>query len=259
MHSIEFLQYKTQYPGNWNELNREQLLFISLLMAQKMEKPSFNTIVLQFFTDIPWKEFFKIPVVALTEMAKTIDFLHSKRELTINLIPELIIKGIGVRSLHATTQQATTIQGPQNQMTNATFEQFFGHTESAFSAYAKTNDMEMLDYLISSLYSFENETFNPLVVEQNQKLIKNIDTKFKIAVLLFYLGCRDLMANKFPELFKKSKTKIAASDMYYFEMVENLNNENLSNNEKVKKSNLWEAFTRLTAMIEKARKLKARK
>lgn len=251
MHTIKFLTYNKTFPSEWNELTRDQLLFISSMVANGTGKETFNVRALQYFTQIPWKDFFKINEIAIKEMADKIEWIHKKRELTINLIPELAINGMDVQ-----THGRASLQGPSDSMLNASFEQFFGHTEPAFSAFANTQNAEMLNYLVASLYSFENDEFNPKMVELNKNLVTPIDAGIKTAILFFYMGCRDLMANKYPDLFKKSKTKSASGDLDYFEMIDGLNNENLTGNEAIKRSNLWEAFTRLTAMIEKSRKIK---
>lgn len=245
MHKFEFLTYKRHYAGEWNELTDDQLLFVSHMFDRGLEIEVFNTLTLQNFTQIPWAYFFTISPEAIMEMSETISFLHDTKELTRNLLPTLKIK-------------KTILQGPADAMMDVTFEQFFGHCEPAFAAYAENNDIKMLNHLVAALYSFENEKFNPDSIEKNKKLVANLRSNYKTAVVFFYLGCRDLMAGRFPRLFD-GKEKKTASDLAYFEMVENLNNEDISNNEQIKKSNIYEAFVRLTAMIEKAEKLKKQK
>lgn len=243
MHKFEFKKYKRHYAGTWNELTDEQLLFVSHLFDKGLEIEVFNTLVLQNFTQIPWKHFFEISAEAIMDMAKTIEFLHETKELTKNLLPEI-------------KAGKKTLCGPADSMMDVTFEQFFGHTEPAFAAFVKNNDTDMLNHLVAALYSFENETFNADLIEENKRLVADINRFYKTAVVFFYLGCRDLMAGRFPKLFSNKKTSGQASDLAYFEMVENLNNENISNNEIIKKSNIYEAFVRLTAMIDKAETLK---
>ncbi|NHZ84404.1 MAG: hypothetical protein GWP19_00805 [Planctomycetia bacterium] len=244
MHTFEYLKYKRHYAAMWNELTDEQLLFVSHLFDQGLEFEAFNTLVLQNFTQIPWKYFFEISPEAIISLSGTIDFLHKGTELTINLLPKLKIN-------------KKTLNGPANAMMDVTFEQFFGHTEPAFTAFAQNNDMDMLNHLIAALYSFENEIFNADLIEGNKRLISSgLRRNYKTSIVFFYLGCRDLMAGRFPKLFSNKKTTTKANDLAYFEMLENLNNENISNNEIIKKSNIYEAFVRLTAMIEKSEKLK---
>ena len=243
MHTFEYLTYKRNYPGIWNEMSQNQLLFVAQLFGSNMELEAFNTLVLQNFTDIKWEHFFNISSETIAEMAKTIEFLHNTKELTINLLPKLKVKH-------------KKLEGPADAMINLTFEQFFGHTEPAFTAYAQNDDKEMLNHLVAVLYSFENGKFNADLIDENKELVKGLKKNYKTAVLLFYLGFRDLITAKFPKLFKSKKTTGKASDLHYFEMIENLNNENITNNEKIKQSNIYEAFIRLTAMIEKAENLK---
>ncbi len=246
MHSLQFKTYNVTYPSNWNELDKEQLLFISQLYVSELEKERFNILAMQAFTQIKWKDFFKIPQECFTDFDKTLEWLHKSCELTINLLPKI-------------NHNQNVFYGPGDTMLNFTFEQFFGHTEPAFTNYLKTNDVQWLDYLFSAIYSFNaDKDFKPNKVEKNIDKVKQLPAKYKQAALLYYIGCRDLITNKFPLLFKKKKTVGKASDMHYFEMVDNLNNESLADNEKIKSSNIWESLLRLTNMIEKAQKLKSK-
>jgi hypothetical protein len=236
------MEYKGEYASSWDELTADQLLFVSGLFNLSFSLETFNVLVLQFFTKLPWNMFFKIKTAYILEMSDTISFLHKNIDLTENKFP--VIKS-GSKKLY----------GPSDKLMDLTFEQFFGHTEPAFTAYAQNNDNEMLSYLVAALYSFEKGKFNPDLIEKNILLMPKISDKQKTAVSFFYAGCRDLLAGQFPKLFSAKKTS-GLTGISYFEMIENLNNENVSNNEKVKQANLYESLTRLTGIIEKAENIK---
>jgi len=247
MHNLKYRTYDVIYPSCWNEINKQQLLFISQLYLSEMGQEQFNVIAMQNFTKIKWQDFFEIPQECFIEFDKTLEWMHKSSELTVNLLPIVACKD-------------EIFYGPEDTILNFTFEQFFGHTEPAFTNYFKTNKIEWLDYLFSSIYSFnKNKEFVLKKIDKNISAVKELPIKYKQAALLYYIGCRDLITNKFPSLFKKKRSVGKASDMHYFQMVENLNNKNLANNEKVKKSNIWEALTRLDAMLKKSEMLKSRK
>jgi len=245
MHNLKFLKYNIQFPGNWNELTTNQLLFSASLFNRNFSKETFFVLIIQNFTGIKWDDFFKMPVTAITEISEKLKFLLEQPELTENKLKKIRIKN-------------KTIYGTENALLNVTFEQYFGHVEPAFAAYMNDEEnIEMLNYMISSLYAFESDTgkFNPDLIPGNMDLMHKLQIKYKYAVLLFYLGCRDLLSSKFPKLFSNKKIK-GTNELAYFEMIENLNNENISNNNAVKESNIYEAFIRLTKMIEKNEELR---
>lgn len=253
MHKLELTTYnrgfKREYPESWNELSAAQLLYVAFLMSKEYELEKYNILLLKNFLNIKGRLFYKITGAAVTELADTISFIHEKKELTYNKLPVLKFKkGLKKYKLY----------GPDNGMLNLTFEQFFGHCEPALNNYIKTKDIRSLNYLVASLYTFEKGKFNPDDIEKIKKSVKRLHIKYKIAVLLFYLGCKDFFAYKFQKLFKveKNSSNKEVSDFYFIELTDQLNNENLSNNEQIKKTNITEAFIRLTRMIELSEQLK---
>jgi len=247
MNTFEYLKYKTEYPEKWNELTKKQLLFVAALMHRKLDRKVVETLILQKFTCVPLRKFYDIPALALSDMAETIAFLFDKKELTVNLLPVIILKE---------NRKKVSLHGPDDGLLDLTFEQFFGYSETYFSRFAESGAYEQLNNLVCSLYVREKGIFNPDMFDNNLKLVRKMPSAYKFSILLFYLGCRDLMSNKFPELFRTKKTKSVVSDFHYFELIDQLSNENITNNNQIKQSNVYEAFVRLTAMIKKAEQIK---
>lgn len=253
MHKVEItIQKKTikrELPQNWNELSVQQLLYVAHLMGKSHPLTMFNTFLLFFLLRIDRKAFFSFSGLIVADLTKAIDFIHETKELTLNKLPEIKVKRLF---------KEYTFYGPADGCLSLTFEQFFGHCEPALNDYIKTKNISSLDYLIASLYTTEKENFDADKIQDIQKYVKRLKLNYKIAILLFYLGCKDYFAFRFPLLFKKqtSKTNVGkVSDLYLIELTDQLNNESLGNNEQVKKSNILEAFMRLSRMIELSEKL----
>ena len=245
-------KYVHEYPSSWNELSKEDLLYVSRLMNLNLPVEKFNIFLLRRFLGIPNKFLFSIDSKIFTELADTITFIHEKKELTLNKLPELKIKkGLFSYILH----------GPESGMFNLSHEQFFGYCEPSFSNMISTGNNDYLDYLIASLYTFEKGVFNSSDVEKIKALVKRLKPEFKTAILLFYMGSKDFFAYKFPKLFKNGSgnAKGLQSDLYFIELTDQLNSQNLSNNDQIKKTNILEVFMRLTKMIELSDQLKQKK
>jgi len=241
LNNIEFLRYKRQFPENWNEFTKEQLTFVSSVLRCNIKREVAEILIIKKFLQFSNNVFHKIHALAIADIAKAISFIFEKKELTINLIPVIKIR-------------RKQFYGPENACLDLTFEQFFGYAETYFILFAETGQIEHLDNLVCSLYSQKKGSFNPDFFEKNLKLLKTVNTNVKFSIFLFYTGCRDLIASKFPELFSNTKSNQSKSQFHYFELIDNLNNDTIANNDSIKKSNVYEAFVRLSTMIKKPKK-----
>lgn len=257
----EFLKYKKDYPENWNELTVKQLLFIAFLMNKGYNLEKLNVMIIKNFLNIKNRYFFDISGEAMSELAKSISFIHETKTLTSNKIPEINIKINFFSWIFTPRKRKCKLYGPSDGLLTLTFEQFFGHCEPALNDYVKTKNISSLDYLVASLYTYKKEKFIPDDIEEILKKVKKLNLDYKVAILLFYIGCKDFFAYKFQKLFKteKSSSNKQISDLHFIELTDQLNNEDLSNNEQIKKTNIIDAFIRLTRMIEKYEQLKRMK
>jgi hypothetical protein len=236
-------------PSKWNELSREQLLFIAKLMNMELTEPQFHVYLLRRFLDLRPSEFFSITPLAIRDLSQTLSFILETKELNLQLLPQISVRK-GLKKI--------TLFGPESALVDATFEQFFFYTQPALADFTENKNEASLDLLIASLYTRKKGLFVSEDVDGIQRMVKRLHPKYKTAVLLFYMGCLDFFAYKFPELFSDAKKKKAhkRSDLYALELTDQLNGNNLSNNQHIKKTNLLEAFVRMTRMIEEAEQLK---
>jgi hypothetical protein len=243
---------KRSYPDSWNQLSTDDLLFISKLMTMNLPVERFNIYLLRYFLRIKLRFLLRLSGEIMVDLVETIKFIHEKKELTINKIKELNIRK-GFRKIK--------LYGPYNGMLNLTHEQFFGHCEPAFSNYLKNQDIQYLNYLVASLFTFQKEIFSPEDIVNIEPLVSKLKLKYKIAILLFYMGCKDYFAYRFPKLFKNEKADRSGNinDLYFIELTDQLNNQNISNNEQIKKTNILEVFMRLVKMIELSEQIKNKK
>jgi len=236
-------------PSKWNELSREQLLYVAKLMNMELTQTEFNVYLLRRFLELRNSEFFSITPGAMQELSETLSFIHKTKELNLQLLPEISVR----KGLHR-----IKLYGPESAMVDTIFKQFFFYAQPSMDDFVKNKNEASLDLLIASLYTKTKGRFNPDDVEDIQKLVRKLNPKYKTAVLLFYMGCVDFFAYKFPILFSDKKKKQAhkTSDLYALELTDQLNNNNLSNNQKVKESNLLESFVRISQMIKDAEQTK---
>ena len=238
-------------PSKWNELTKEQLLYISEILLRKYDVDKFNIFVFRYITGIPWTQFvriFKNNAPVLAEIIESLEFIHNKNTLTVNLFPTIEIDKI-------------KLIGPADGLQDTVFEEFFLYTENSFANYFKTKEESHLNILIASLYRKEyngipncREPFNPHTVENRITLIEKLTPELKNCILLFYSGCRNLIMASFPDLFKE-QTKTVKDSLSYLKLIDRLSNGAVVNNESVKQTNVYEVCVRLREMQKETEEL----
>jgi hypothetical protein len=246
MHTLQIFDRKFQIPGKWNELSKSQLLKIAQLFSKKLTKETFEVLLISYFTGIK-PENMKIISSSLSEIAALFNFIHNKITLTKNFLPELTVK-------------KKILYGPEDGLLNLTFEQFIIYSENAYREYSKNQSPEILDYFISTLYTFKQSEFNEKHISAIQKLITKIPSWEKTAIFLFYVGSRNYLVDKYKELFSNtSQTSDKNTDpLAFLKLIDQLNNEDVTKNEMVKTSKIYEVFFRLNEMVKKSDKLRSK-
>ena len=228
--------YSKEIASKWNELTAKQLLFVAKIMSKNIKKKSATVAILQNFMEIPWKTLYKIKPEVFIDLEECVDFIFHKSSLTINHFKEIKIKG-------------QAFFGPENALTNFTFEQFAYYSENALIR-IKDKPEYFIDYLISCLYTTTKNKFDPEAIEQNTQKLKLIKPELKNAILFFYIGSRNLIMKKFPKVFPKSKEgeqKPKQQDEFEFhKLVNSMNSNDMTKNPAIRQSNLYEALLYLS-------------
>lgn len=212
-------------PGAWNELSKDQLLEVCRIMLLPLDENYKKIMLVGYFTGINFKLFSILPVDALPDIVGTVNYLFLPSRLTINNLPEIF-----------------GMIGPEHALTNLTFEQFFNEAESYYYLSCKNKDGKNLDKLINTLYNYKGSA------ENESKLIGLFQAE-KLAIFLFYEGCSNFIKNKFREVFKNGESK-KPDGLEFTRLINSLNNNDISRNEQIKNTNLYEALIHLQTIIQ---------
>jgi len=213
-------------PSKWNELTREQLLEFCRIQLLETTEDYRKFLMLSHLTGLKFKQLEAIPGGALPRVMSCLNFLFQDIWLTINLFGDI-----------------GAMKSPEPALTNFTFAQFLGETEPYFYS-IQTGKWNDVDNLINSMYNFNGPA-------ENKKIISAMTDAEKLAIMTFYNGCSNFIKKKFPAVFTKSETKTKPDGLEFVRLVNSLNLNDVSKNEAIKNSNLYEALTFLQGIINK--------
>lgn len=138
MNLVEIDHIRRSLPSTWNELTREQLLYVSSLFTSKLTLIEFRVRALFEFLSIGKKTFKRIAPEDAFTLCESLVFLNKEVNLTRNLIP--VIK-TGLKKYY----------GPADAMVYCTFGEFTLAC-SALDEYQKTGEEKYLDQLVTIFY-----------------------------------------------------------------------------------------------------------
>jgi len=205
MNQVQIDNIQRSLPSTWNDLTRNQLLYISRLFRGKLTIFDFRVKALREFLSIKRKAFKRIDHEDVHFLCETLDFLTKEVNLTRNVIP--VIR-VGLRKYY----------GPSDAMTNCTFGEFT-LASSVLDEYHKSGSDEQLDQLVAILYRpkkplwFIQKHFtdhqdlrvrfmNRLLKKRVDKMSK-VDHCIKHAVFLFFTGVLNSLTGLYPYVYRQ--------------------------------------------------------
>jgi hypothetical protein len=247
-------------PGNWEELSKEQFL-AAINSKIKIESEFEQAIVLaQIFFDIPLKMVKQLTTVQAIQLAGVVNFLY-EAQITLSKWHLPFIFRIG----------KPTLAGPTDRLGNLSFGELM-FADLAVSEYQKTKNVAVLDKLIVILYREKNndlyeqsgdyrEKFNKNLVAQRLKDLGEIAEEKRQAVLINYIGCRELMSKSFKNVFPERKTEEApaASKETWLDVAIQLARKEkaLGTIKEVEETNAWLVLKVLDKVIQESEELQA--
>jgi len=205
MNQVEIDDINRSLPSTWNELTREQLLYVSGLFASKLSLVEFRVKVLFEFLSVKRKILKRIAPEDAYALCESLDFLNKEVSLTRNLIP--VIKS-GFKKYH----------GPADAMVYCTFGEFTLAC-SALDEYQKTGEEKYLDQLIAILYrpvkffwfirKYFTDNQDPRSKFMNRTLKKRagklgmVDHCVKYSVYLFFNGVLNSLPALYPYVYRQ--------------------------------------------------------
>lgn len=258
-------------PETWNELSGPQLKGIAPLLMQKQlsnadrwyicwQLCGFGACMFNRFANHLKGGYDYLAAQFTEELFPLIEWLFKKNELTRNLIP--VIEVGGKFSFFGTTK----LHGPADDFNNLTIEEF-SDCESCLDQWNATGDELWLNRFIGILYRPKQKGINPAAInfkgDMRQPynfhlndfiaaMVSKTDGRIKTAVLLWYMGCRNNLAQCFPAVFTSAKDNKAHSGSNWTEVIHALAGPKFGTIEQTGRIPLKIVFTELTAMQKQA-------
>lgn len=254
---------KFQVAENWNELNKNQLLWLAGHFHWLVSESTYEQKIKCFLAllNIPKMHLKKIKKVHLIddlqmfELSKCADFLFGadKIDLTNNPMPEISVR-------------FKKFYGPANGLSNISLAEF-AYADLAFIDFVKNKKQESLDKLVAILYrkiaenynpdriDFKNDKrqpFNSYKITHNTKIITNLNVSYKILILIFYFGCRNQICKLYKNVFNPKVTSKAASlNLGFLEVIFELSGEKFGNIDETGQCNMHVALAYIENQIIK--------
>ena len=250
-------------PTSWNQLTTRQILFVCRLFLANLTLQNFRIRAFCHFTEIkPFrkvaynsesaflfykgKTMFTIEAQEMIWFLKSVDYLTTDSNLTVNLFP----------SFHILWKR---FRGPARKCFDITFLEFF-HAEFALFMFGKTKEVRYLEHLCSILYrSSRLKPFNEGKFKSKSRWFKLLSTKRKYTVYIFYAGCRNALFNAYPNLQRKNTTSSSrqqienpASNLK--KIVYQLTLGDITKKREIENTPVWQAFDYLSMMVEQNEK-----
>jgi hypothetical protein len=207
MNDVQIDNIRRSLPSTWNELTREQLLFVSRLIWGKITIADFRGKALREFLSIKRSAFKRIDPEDAHFLCETLNFLTKEVTLTRNVI--LVIR-TGLKKYY----------GPSDSMTNCTFGEFT-LASSVLDEYHKSGSEDHLDKLVAILYrpkkafwcirKFFTDHQDPRIRFMNRTLQKRagrmakVDHGIKYSVLLFFSGILNSLTGLYPYVYRQKE------------------------------------------------------
>jgi len=228
-----------EFPSSWNELTKDQLLFISQLFLKNLTKEEFVIHLTVFFSKLNIIQLSNLNPLIFEKLEHQYDWIWKKQNLTTQ---HFSVIRFGLKKLY----------GPAEGFSAMSYEQFIIFAESYYQLYIETKKEEHLNKFIASLYTLEKNKFNVDDFETITKKVSKLSATFKQSIVFFYIGNREYIGRRYEKIFPKGKSETAKKQKYDFlKVIEILNKEDVSKNNEIKRTNIHEVFTHLINIIEK--------
>ncbi len=178
-----------QTPENWNELDLEQALYaVPRVMFKNKSRRLLDELVF-FFLQMKEKDLQHINRSQMDGLHPAVDWMFKSITLTNNLLPSI-------------TMGEKIYQGPRDGLEDISVSQF-AFADKFMNAFLKSKEEKYLDMLITTLYQPTGEKFDNDKIEAWAQDIAKGQLEYRLVIFAFYLGSRNAIAERYPEVFKK--------------------------------------------------------
>jgi len=246
MNKVRIDSASFQLPSSWDELTREQFLFVSNLFNRRLSIIEFKVKVLLHCLAIKPILINRIEPEDIHFLCQSFDFLIKDVSLTKNLIPVI-------------SKRFFRFYGPSDKMLHCTFGEFT-RAHNRLDQYIKTKDENVLNEIIAILYrpkkSFwfirkyltnnkdPRRKLHDISVKKRTVKFSTIDPNIKYGIFLFFTGVLNSLPIQFPNVFRKKEDQGEDNKFGWVPLVISLadgktDDESL---ERVLNSNLYNVF-----------------
>lgn len=238
-------------PTHWNELNEWQLGKIGELFFYAKNKEQFKLkLISVVFRPKPSiinniKLGVLIAQISIGELETYVDFLVKESNRTI--FPDNIVIG------------STRFEKPEIGLKNFTIDRF-SFADMLYFLWTQEKTDTALDRLITILYLPEGIPFSREEKSlKHSSLLKKLPRTKKIEILLAFMGSREALIKKYPQVFQKNEKKRARKKKYvsYDEIILHISRKEhnpFGGLDSVKKASLQDFFKNWTEDIKDARR-----
>jgi len=148
--------------------------------------------------------------------------------------------------------------GPQEKLFNLIFDEFL-EAQIHYGNYRSTGNPESLNKLVATLYRPQRKDYHPKALSYNgdrrqpfnaalvpyyARKFKRLSMETKHAVMLFFEGCLQFLDINFPHAFGNSES--SSPNRYGpLSLVDALSGEDVTKNEKIRQTMLYDVMVRL--------------
>ena len=240
-------------PGAWEELSKKGLIKLAALLHSQAPALHTQARILQLLSGKSDMAFVRIPAEIRFKALEHLSWIESNT-LTRQLLPAY--KGF---------------YGPASDFDNIVLAEFH-HAELAYYNYTKTSNIEDLNELIATLYRLPKANYNKRLNKDgdirrafnyaeaayNKKKIAKWSLAVKLAVLLWYDGCRQHIVKLYPAAFNSSDASGAAYFQGLYKMIRSLSGDKYGTFNQVELLPLHTAFMEIVCSLEEAEELKSK-
>jgi hypothetical protein len=283
-------KYICHLPEKWNELTAEQLLTLCRLVYTSYGRDSLLVQLLLTFSGLRFSEnqnpvyvdgipcWFlyhrqtKVALISVEDLvfaASPLEFVFTEHK-----DKYIIESNLFVNKLREIKIGNETFHGPDSALYNIRFAEFI-RLETLYEQFSKKHDPSILDSIIAVLYRVadpENPMdsprftgdvripFNDHLLDANKKVVSRMKPEYKLAVRLFYEGCRWFIfkgCNLFKNAFSSQASASGAPAMAeYMKLVTALSNDDASKMEQIRQTLAWDIFHQLETLAARNKELK---
>ncbi len=247
-------------PGEWNDLSQTQLIYLIRMAQNQVTAEEMKLKLLLYCLDGSIKKYdnrpdgrffllkinrdkFWLSSAELNAISSIFNFLFRETKEGLKINPKLTINKFPTAYCGC-----ITVYGPKDGLVDISYQQF---ADLQIWSTKVDESSEMLDRFISIIYNRKTGNLSP-------KIVAKMSPSVKTAILWFYMGCLQMIQQRFPKVFQGSGASGNIVDGQ-MRIIDALAQNKLADKEKVKSASLYDALYTMQCAAEQAEKIEQKK